>query len=576
MSGPISSCFLERVWNLKRGGADLVAESESLFSKEVFIFHHQDIDFLQTLKEIPKDLPFLIMMIGIPGVGKTGLLLTLLRDESDLPENIKKNDLWKTVRQMYNFMNLSFPISSYRDTTRKNVWMVPTVDEYYSPSSGEKMTGLLHDISKFMKQNDSIILAGNQGMFTTRMGERDSRAKIRDVVATKTRNKKLETIILEPWIKEYGGDPSSTESTKSFEEFSTRTLEFILLYLMKCYQNGCTCGKQEICREFQNKLRETVQMIKEGVFIERLYDLVCSMRLRHRDIFLSPRTLLMFWADFSSNLLQLIPSGNTGIIYEAVFGSCLISSLHSQSYRLHETNVDIFRSREIDTILSKKYSNALENRIKRRASRLKIYFDGEIDNPRKMIYEGAYGDFIDQHNSSDVLKRVFRYFFVYADKRFQRKLIELEKTVQSGEWLLYTFLTECWMRTKQEFITNMGAIEEFIDKYTPVSVEPIDFEEKRSRKVVLNLKDQESTKPHFDVDLETFLPFRMLDHGFYVDFSLYPSILAKIEIVLSESRDIFRPYLLRWLEEHASDRERMAYTYISKDGVLTQEETAWI
>ena len=575
MSVP-TSCFLEKVWNLKRGGSDLVAESESLFSREVFILHPKDIEFLKTLVNIPKDLPFLVMIIGIPGVGKTELLLTLLRDENALPENIRENTLWKNARKMYNFRNLGTPVSSYRDPTRKNVWIVPTVDEYYSPSSGDRMSGLLHDIRESMKQNDSIILAGNQGMFTTPVGERDPRDKIGNVVGDKVKSKETKTIILEPWIKEYGGDPNSPEGIKSFEEFSTKTSEFFYRNLLKCYQNGCMCGKEVLCRKFQYKLRETLQMMKDRFFLERLYHLICSMRLRHRDIFLTPRTLLVFWADFSSNLLQnLLSDEGKETIYEAAFESCLISSLYSQSYRLHETNLDIFRSKEIDTILSERYSRFLGNNAKRRASRLKIYFEGQINNANRMIYEGAYADFVDPLKSSDILKKVFRYFFVYADKRFQRKLIELEETVESSEWLLYTFLTECWMRTRKEFVTNIGAIEDFVEKYTPVSTEPIDFEGKRSRKVVLSLRDQGSTKPHFAVDLETFLPFRMLDQGFYVDFSMYPSILAKIEIVLSESRDIFRPYLLRWLEEHANDAERMAHTYISQDGTLKRERTPW-
>jgi hypothetical protein len=206
---------------------------------------------------------------------------------------------------------------------------------------------------------------------------------------------------------------------------------------------------------------------------------------------------------------------------------------------------------------------------------MRVYFEGEIEDPRKMIYEGAYKDFIEEHESSEVLKKVFRYFFVYADKRFQRKMENLDNIIDSGEWLLYTFLTECWTKKKKEFVTNMGAVEDFIDKYAPVLTKPIDFQEKRSRDVSLNMKLDQAVTPQFNVDLETFLPFRMLGQGFYVDFSMYPSILAKIERVLSESKDIFRPYLLRWLKDHVADAERMSHTYISKDGNLIREEKVW-
>jgi hypothetical protein len=569
-------CFLEKIRNLERGGADLVAESESLFSKEVFVLHEQDKLFLQTLVEMPKDTSFMIMLIGIPGVGKTELLSTLVRDDEAVPKTVRENSLWKTVRQMYSFMNLNSPFSFKRETGKKHVWLVPTVDEYYSLGSGQKMTGLLTDISKHMKKGDSIILAGNQGMFITQPGDRDPRDKIESVVVSALGEKeKFEKHISEPWIKEYGGDPQNADSNKSFAEFSLRILDFVTKHLKECTKINSTCASKTSCEKFQAKLLETIELAKTKPFLDRLCDLFCSIRLRHRDVYLTPRTLLVYWADFCWNLTQDLSLDKPTTIYEALFKSCLISSLYSQSHKLHETNLDIYRSQEIDEILLKKYADALNDSHKRRAARLKIYFEGEVSNPDTMVYEGAYTDFIDKNRSSDILRKVFRYFFVYADSRFQRRMVELEKMIESNDWVLYTFLAECWRKTKKEYITNMGAIDEFVDKYAPVSVEPIDFGKKRCRRVTLNLKDQSVPKPHFDVDLETFLAFRMLGQGFYLDFSLDPTILAKIEIVLTQSRDIFRQFLLRWFKEHVHEQERMAYTYMSIDGVLRRWEKSW-
>jgi hypothetical protein len=567
---------LEKIQNLKRGGTDLVAESESLFSKEVFIFHEQDKLFLQTLAKIPENTSFMIMLIGIPGVGKSELLSTLIRDEKAVPTNVKEAPFWKTVREMYSFRNLSSPYLFKKDPSRKNVWLVPTVDEYYSLGSGEKMTSLLTDISKNMKKGDSIILAGNQGMFITRLGDKDPREKIENVVASALSSKeKFEKHIFEPWIKEYGGDPQDPGSRKSFAEFSLRILDFVAEHLKECIKDNTMCPMKATCEKFQAKLLKTIERAKTGPLLDRLCDLFCSIRLRHRDVYLTPRTLLVYWADFCWNLSKDLSPAKSSTIYEALFRSCLISSLYSQSYRLYETNLDICRSQEIDDILLKNYADALNDDGKRRAARLKIYFEGEASNPAGMIYEGAYTDFIDKNTSSEILKKVFRYFFVYADNRFQRRIVELEKMIESGDWVLYTFLAECWRKTKKEYITNMGAIDEFVDKYAPVLVEPIDFSKKRSRGVTLNLRDQSSLKPRFDVDLETFLPFRMLGQGFYLDFSLDPTILAKIEIVLSQSRDIFKQFLLRWFKEHMSEPERMAFTYMSTDGVLRRLGKPW-
>jgi len=566
---------LEKIYSLKRGGTDLVAESESLFSKEVFVLHAQDELFLRKLIEIPSDSPFLIMLIGIPGVGKTELLFMLIRDEKDVPKSVKENSLWKTARQMYNFMNLSFPFSSKRDPKKKNVWLVPTVDEFYSPSSDQKMTGLLTDIGKYMKKDDSIILAGNQGMFITYPGDRDPRSKIESVVASALGGKKFEKLIFEPWIKEYGGEPQNADSNKSFAEFAARTLNFAIEHLKECDKTDNTCSKKGICEMFQAKLFETFQLTKNESFVEHLCDLVCSIRLRHRDVFLTPRALLIFWADFCGNLIQDVSSGKPATVYESLFKSCLISSLYSQSYKLHETNLDVFRSQEVDEVLLQKYAESLNDNAKRRASRLRVYFEDEVKNPAKMIYEGAYLDFIDESKSSEILRRVFRYFFVYADNRFQRKMVELEKMIDNGDWVLYTFLAECWKKTKKEYITNMVAIDDFVDKYKPVSVEPVDFKKKRARRVILNLKVHSDPQPHFDVDLETFMAFRMLGQGFYLDFSLHPSLLAKIDIVLAESKDVFRLFLLKWFRDHMSEPERMFHTFMSVDGALGRWEKSW-
>lgn len=564
------TCFLEKIKDLERGGPGLVAESESAFAKEVFVWHPQDRELLQLLKNMPRGKSFLVIMIGIPGVGKTALLRTLVKNPADLPKQVKEDSLWKAVRQRYNFMEMNSVIPSNRDIERENVWVVPTVDEFYSPSSSDRLIGLLGALPKKVREGDSVILAGNRGMFATRAGEpRHPCDKLRDVVASASKNPDLEPVTFPRWIKEYGGDPTNSSSKESFIEFSKETLKFLVQHVEICRrsENSRECTKKSVCGKFGNLLHRLISMIEENLFSDRLYNLICSMRLRHHDIYLTPRTLLVFWTNVSGNLQRYLSSvDDEGAIFRAIFKSCLISSLYPKSYELRETGIEIDRKLDVDRILLKNYRSALTNSNARRAARLKIYFKGEVPKSREMIYSGAYTDFINEKESSKGIKEAFRYFFVYKDRRFQKRPLDLEHTVKGWDWLRYTFLLEIWAKgKKKEYVTNMSAIEEeFIHKYDYIQVGPVDFQLRRARKVTINLKSDR--KPRFDVDFETFLPFLTLSKGFYVDFSLYPSILAKIERVLSESTDSFRLFLLEWLEKNVKKPDKMAYTYVSQEG----------
>lgn len=571
------ACFLKKIENLKRGGTDLVAESESMFSREVFVLHSEDVEFLHKLEDMPPSVPFLLMIIGVPGVGKSALLKTLYIDEKEIPPSIRDNTVLRSVRERYNFLDSSRPILSKHDISRENVWVVPTVDEYFSPSSRDHILGLLTDINRFLKAGDSIILAGNQGMFVTPVGDRDPRKKLRDVVADRTKNPQLKPMIFEPWIKEYGRDPRSMQDRKNFTEFSLQTLKFISDNLETCYNEGCKRNKGVICEQFLNLIQELLLAFDRNGFVQKIYDLLCSVRLRRHDVFLTPRTLLVFWASACSNLFESIPtSDHEGAIYQAIFKSHLISSIYSRSYTLLETDVDIHRSREVDKTLLSKYAFTLTDNYTRRTARLKLFFRDEIENPIEMIYDKAYATYSNQEKSSEIIRKAFHYFFVYTDKRFQKQLSEIEKITDSEEWLLYTFNTEFWEKRKREVITNKQAIEEFVEKYVPLKVHPVDFI-KRSRKILVNLKNKSFRKPEFEIDLETFLPFLMLSKGFYVDFSLHPSILAKIEKITSELQDIFRIFFFQWLERNISNKERMSSspTYLSKNGTLVREEKIW-
>jgi hypothetical protein len=564
--------IINTIKDFERGGIGQVAESKNLFAKEVFFPHPKDIEFIKDLEAIAEeDGPFIISLVGIPGVGKTCLLLTLVRDKLPISlESYTERNLWKNVRKKFDFRKMDS--KARQEHAGKVVWLVPTIDRYYSPTT--KTLGRFHyDVEECVKKGDSLIIAGNVGVLGREKGFptilKEARKTLRrrngkDVLAIRVPETGL-------WIKEYGGNPSLETDIKLFKNFSLEFLKFVLKHVKGCFNNSkASCKQRSPCRDFQNILNKLMEKLGDDkLFAQRVYDLLCALRLNHHDIYLTPRTLLSFWAYSLDNLWALCNKSKvdeTGIFY-SLYKSSLPSNYDYRRavYEIYETGVDIYRSKEVDDLLLHVCEDLydVESRSKKR---LFIYFKSQIENPVGMIYNGVYSIFLDDNLSRRVINEAFKHFFKYRDDNFQRSDIDFENT-----WTAYTF-NICGTRgRKRVYATNKNSIEEMVYINWPLEVGPIDFQMSQARKVELRLRIQTPKNvpsPFFIVDMDVFWAFLRLYQGFQVDLSIFPHISVKIEKFLSDVEELSFPLICDFFDHKGQDELMMRDNQYIIDGEL--------
>lgn len=551
------TCFIDRIRDFERGGIAQVAESKNLFADEVFFPHPKDIEFMNDLDSIKEEVgPFIISLVGIPGVGKTSLLLTLVRDKLPISfENYTERNLWKNVRNKFDFRILNSKASDEHEG--KTVWLVPTIDRYYSPDT--KTLGRFdYDVENCVKIGDSLIIAGNVGVLGREKDFPSILEGTRKILRRMNEKKVLATRIPEEglWIKEYGENPSNKADVKLFEIFSLEFLKFIWRHVKQCFDKSKEiCKQSNLCEKFQSILNKLVETMEEDeIFVKRVYDLLCALRLNHHDIYLTPRTLLSFWAYSLDNLWALCSQTNVDetTIFSSLYESRLPSNYDYRRavYEIYETGVDIYRSKEIDDLLSRvcKDLDAVEVRSK---ERLSIYFKSQTENPTGMIYNGVYSIFLDDNLSRRIINESFKHFFKYRDDKFQKSDIDFENT-----WTTYTFSISGTRGKKRVYATNKNAIEEMVYINLPLEVGPVDFQMSRARKVDLRLRIQapkNAPPPFFMVDMDVFWAFLRLYQGFQVDLSIFPHISVKIEKFLSDIEELSFPLICDFFDRKGQD-----------------------
>ena len=566
------TCFIDRIRDFERGGIGQVAESKNLFANEVFFPHPKDIEFMKDLDSIKEEEgPFIISLVGIPGVGKTSLLLTLVRDKLPISfENYSERNLWKNVRNKFDFRILNSKAG--KEHEGKIVWLVPTVDRYYSPNT--KTLGRFElDIQNCIKMGDSLIIAGNVGVLGREKGFPSILEETRKILRRKNKKNVLAIKIPERglWIKEYGGNPSNETDIELFKFFSLEFLKFIWRHVKQCFNNSKeSCEQSRLCKKFQSVLNKLVKTMGEDeIFAKRVYDLLCALRLNHHDVYLTPRTLLSFWAYSLDNLWALC--NKSKVDETAIFSSLYESRLPSNYdyrravYEIYETEVDIYRSKEIDDLLSR-ICKDLDDVEARSKKRLSIYFKSLAEDPTMMIYNGVYSIFLDDNLSRRIVNEAFKHFFKYRDDKFQRADIDFENT-----WTTYTFSISGTRGRKRVYATNKNAIEDMVYINLPLEVDPIDFQMSRARKVELKLRMQtpkNAPPPFFMVDMDVFWAFLRLYQGFHVDLSIFPHISVKIEKFLSDIEELSFPLICGFFDREGQDALKMRGNQYIIDGEL--------
>lgn len=564
-------CFIERIKDFERGGIGQVAESKNLFADEVFVPHPKDIQFMEDLDSIKKEeCPFIISLVGIPGVGKTCLLLTLVRDKLPISfQDYEERNLWKNVRDKFDFRILNG--KACKERADNVVWLVPTVDRYYSPTP-KTLGSFDHDVENYIKKGDSLVIAGNVGVLGREKGFPSILERTRKVFRKKNDRNVLAIRIPEKglWIKEYGEDPSNKTDIESFKIFSGEFLKFFLRHIKECFDSRESCQRSRPCKRLQGVLGKCMKTIEENeIFLRRVYDLLCALRMNHHDIYLTPRTLLSFWAYSLDNLWDSCTKSDVDEtdIFSGLYRSRLPSNYDYRRavYEVYETGVDICRSKEVDDMLSRTCRDLDDVEIRSR-KRLHIYFKSQVENPTRMIYSGVYSVFLDNNLSRQIINEAFKHFFKYRDDKFQKSDIDFE-----NKWMAYTFSISGTRGRKRVYGTNKNAIEEMVYINLPLEVGPIDFETSRGREVRLRLRVQTPKKtspPFFMVDMNVFWAFLRLHQGFQVDLSIFPHISVKIEKFLSDIEELSFPLICDFFDHKSQDALMMRDNQYIVDGEL--------
>lgn len=210
------------------------------------------------------------------------------------------------------------------------------------------------------------------------------------------------------WIKQFGVEETLFNLTNGLEGFKRYSKALIRLsedYLRKCSQDKkhhtqCQDCSADIFLKYVGELKE---MLNDVNFVARVHDILFFLWLRHCDLYLTPRSLNLFWGYCLYNLWKMVEEeheGNKGLadkslIYDAVYLSKLPSIREPEEYPLSEAKIHMYRDEKFEEEVLARYDISLLDKNRRRRERLNLFFSAENVNNREMIGDGALEEYMD-------------------------------------------------------------------------------------------------------------------------------------------------------------------------------------
>jgi hypothetical protein len=417
-------------WHRRSGGA-LVAESdvsrnvEEHFGK-FYVSHSADVDILSKIWGILDETPFLMEVVGVPGVGKTKFLKELVLGLRVEDFGLTYSTLVKSVAETFEFLDveaLGPPQQQARTikTGKKRVWMTLNIDEYVSTTPGKNpLSGLYAKLKADLPKGDSLIICGNVGVLEN-VEAKQAIDKIHELM--QLRNQKPVKSIRFPlyeslyWTKEYGvnikrygveGDPCFLVSgQEGFQRYSAELVKLAYRILENCSSKAGDRSKCEDCigSRYLRYLKELKQLLEETDLPFRLHDLMQFLWLEKADIYLVARALNIFWGYALTELWEAIRKGGRNaeeqvdkpLIYASLYFSKLPSIYHVKEYYLSDTNIHRLRSKMIEQELLKTCKNSSHDPYFRLQKRLEYFFEKAAKSDyREKIYGGVFEEYIDE------------------------------------------------------------------------------------------------------------------------------------------------------------------------------------
>lgn len=464
-----------------RGGGALCAESEAWGRLEksfgrVYVPHPADEEILSELNEKASDpdLGFVLIVVGMPGVGKTLLLKDLIEGLSYHHFSDKCKSMINNITNAFEFRDVAeiLPFDERKrkgdyPTKKRVVWVTTALDDFVDTSveAQESLQALHRKMEHGLGKGESLIVFGNRGILGD-VADKDApviRTLCHIVRGRARRRFKFVRIPKEYdvfWIKQFGIDEplfNLTGGLEGFKQYSKALIRLSENFIRKCSKRGKADPKCQHCCAgiFLRYVSELNEMLEDRNFIARVHDLLFFLWLRHCDLYLTPRCLNLFWGYCLFNLWKLVEEEHDpnrkaidkSLIYDAVYSSRLPSIRGPEEYQLTEANIQKYRDEEFESGVLSRYERSCLNAKMRRRERLKLYFSPKNMHYKEMIDDGALDEYLDLERLRSKMGQILL------------KLVLMRPIPMKGG-KLSEIITQNWSQIKLLF----GTITELVEK----------------------------------------------------------------------------------------------------------------
>jgi len=398
-----------------RGGPGLAAESEGWIGLEqengpFYVSHEADEQILNCLERLAREnKTFVMVIVGVPGVGKTLFLRYLLDgtlERVGLPRHLIKP--FRYIRDVFEFRDArDIRATTENSKRRRRVWVTLNLDEFVSVTA--KSSVVLRDLRSNLGKTpvqDSVIISGNIGVLGN-CNDQDEES-IKDICRIKSKSPRFEFIRFPEdrnllWIKQFGiiapreiGAFPSATGPQTFAEYMRRLVRLVI--------DALGSPHDESHQNLVAYLRLLDTCLSRYDFAVRLHDIMQLLWLRHPDLYLTPRALNQFFGVALQRLVSLArvsSKPSEDVLAQVLYESSLPSIYQAADYGLEETELHRFRDLRLEKKIAKQRLSQLNSYEGRLRLRLSEYFSRQ--ESRRMLGGGILDEFMDDEKLLDIV-----------------------------------------------------------------------------------------------------------------------------------------------------------------------------
>lgn len=421
----------------KRGGGALCAESEAWTWLEknfgrMYVPHAADLDILQIIADKTRDplAGFLLVLVGMPRSGKTQLLRELINGMSyeHFPDGCQ--GIISKISEKFEFRDIE-NLHSMEERKKSNdfprdkrvIWVTTALDDFVDTSISSE--NALHSLEKRLHaglgDGESVMIFGNRGILGDVKGINDPVIRQIVLIVASRNSKGTFEFIRVPresnvfWIKQFGIEHQLFGLTSGLAGFTRYSLALVRLShkcLDNCVKKAQSNSQCKSCTVeiFLKYILELEKMLQSPDFSNRVHDLLTFVWLKHCDVYLTPRSLNLFWGYFFHILWSTIEDEriveddvDKSLIYDAIYLSKIPSMRGPDEYNLSESKLHEYRDEILETIILKNLPKSSLNVTRRRRERLVCYFSN--CNHKTMIQDSVLEEYMDDQRLLSIMRK---------------------------------------------------------------------------------------------------------------------------------------------------------------------------